>query len=224
MIEKNTFEFLKKLAKNNNKPWFDSNRATYEIARENIKTIVTAIIPELANIDKAIGEAELEVKNCMFRINRDIRFSKEKHPYKINMGMQFNAGGKNKSMAGYYIHVQPGACFVGGGVYMPMPPELKKIRQEIDYNLKSFEKIVKAKAFTTHFEHGLMQEDILSRPPKGYDDTNPALPYLKLKHFVASKNMSDESMTDKSMVKEVIKAFKALQPMIAFLNTAMDGE
>ena len=157
----------------------------------------------------------------MFRINRDVRFSKEKHPYKNNMAMQFNPYGKSLMAAGYYVHIQPGACFLGGGIWMPMAPELKKIRQEIDYNLIDFKKILTNKKFVACFGATVQSQESLTRPPKGYTDDNPALPYLKLKNFVAMQQYTDAEMMDKNMAKNLVKSFEAMQPFIAFLNRAI---
>ena len=157
----------------------------------------------------------------MFRINRDVRFSKEKHPYKNNMAMQFNPYGKSLMAAGYYVHIQPGACFLGGGIWMPMAPELKKIRQEIDYNLADFKKILTNKKFVACFGATVQNQQSLTRPPKGYTDDNPALPYLKLKNFVAMQQYTDAEMMDTNMAKNLVKSFEAMQPFIAFLNRAI---
>ncbi len=221
MIEKQTLDFLKKLKKHNTKEWFDANRSTYEMAKENIKQNILQIIPALEKIDADIAKAHIEPKHCSFRINRDIRFSKNKDPYKTNMGMQFNANGKNVSSAGYYIHIEPGNCFAGGGMYMPMPPDLANIRQEIDYNFKDFKKIITSKNFTNTFTKGIEAYETLQRPPKGYDETNPAITYLKMKGFIAIKQFTDDEMMHKDFTKHVLKTFGALQPLLQFINKAL---
>jgi uncharacterized protein (TIGR02453 family) len=220
MLEKNTMLFLSKLKKNNNKPWFDANRKQYEAAKADFASFVQAVIDGFGKKNKSI--AHLLAKDCMFRINRDVRFSKDKSPYKTNMGAFINAGGKKSNFAGYYFHLEPGACFTGGGMYMPMPQELAKVRQEIDYNLADFKKIINAKKFKTVY--GDLDRDaeyLLSRVPKGYETDNPAAEYLKLKSFVATINIPDTSLKSKKIIDDVITAFEALQTLNNFLNNAL---
>ena len=220
MLEKNTMLFLSKLKKNNNKPWFDANRKQYEAAKADFASFVQAVIDGFGKKNKSI--AHLLAKDCVFRINRDVRFSKDKSPYKTNMGAFINAGGKKSNFAGYYFHLEPGACFTGGGMYMPMPQELAKVRQEIDYNLADFKKIINAKKFKTVY--GDLDRDaeyLLSRVPKGYETDNPAAEYLKLKSFVATINIPDTSLKSKKIIDDVITAFEALQTLNNFLNNAL---
>ena len=143
MLRLSTLKFLKDLKKNNNKPWFDAHRKEYEAAKIDFATFIQAVIDKHSKSDPTIKSTV--AKDCMFRINRDVRFSKDKSPYKTNMGAYINRGGKKSVFAGYYFHCEPGQCFVGGGLWMPMPPELNKVRQEIDYNLDAFIKIMTSK-------------------------------------------------------------------------------
>jgi uncharacterized protein (TIGR02453 family) len=218
MIEKATFQFLTKLKKNNTKEWFDANRKDYEAVKENIKQFAETMIKELGKYDEGI--AQLQVKDCLFRINRDVRFSKNKAPYKTNLGAAFSKGGKKAPTAEFYVHIEPGNCFVGCGFWAPEPNKLNSIRQEVDYNLKDWEAIVKSKKFVTAFSHGLLQDDALKRPPKGYTEDNPAITYLKLKHFVATAPIADDIALSKNYVKELVKLFLVAKPFNDFLNTA----
>lgn len=208
--------FLRSLKKNNTKEWFDANRKTYESAKKEMQDFTTALIQQFSVIDPSI--AHLTYKDCMFRINRDVRFSKDKSPYKTNMGIYICAGGKKSMMAGYYLHIEPGASFVGGGLYMPMPKELAKVRQEIDYNFDVFKKILASKSFKTQFGALNEGEDKLSRVPKGYEADNPAAEFLKHKSFIVMKPISDKEVMDKKLMPETIKAFQALKPLVEFLN------
>lgn len=220
MLQTSTIKFLKDLKKNNNKPWFDANRKQYEAAKSDFASFIQTVIDAYGKKDNSI--AHLTAKECMFRINRDVRFSKDKSPYKSNMGASINAGGKKSNLAGYYIHLEPGTCFVGGGMYMPMPPDLAKIRQEIDYNFAYFKKIISSKKFKSVY--GDLDRDaeyLLSRVPKGYEPTNTAAEYLKFKSFVATFKLPDASLTSKTLVKEMVAGFEALQPLILFLNEAV---
>jgi uncharacterized protein (TIGR02453 family) len=220
MLQPSTLNFLAQLNKNNNKPWFDANRKKYEDAKADFLQLVNKIIQiTTAFDDTLIG---LEPKKCVFRINRDVRFSKDKSPYKTNMGASFNKGGKKIQNAGYYFHVEPGKSFLGGGLYMPMAPELNKIRQEIDYNFTDWKKIVKDKKFKKIFTTGVDGIDYLVRPPKGYDETTPAIYYLKMKSFIATVPLTNAELTDKKVYKTIETTFKQLKPMLNFLNAAIE--
>jgi uncharacterized protein (TIGR02453 family) len=212
--------FLKKLRKNNNKPWFDENRALYVSAKSEFETTVRSLISSFSKIDPTIGH--LEPKNCIFRINRDVRFSKDKSPYKTNFGAFINSGGKKSPLAGYYLHIEPGGSFVGGGLYMPMPDMLAKLRQEIDYNLPEFKSIISAAAFKKQYKELHRGEDIsLTRVPKGYEPSNPAAEYLKLKSIIAMRPLSDEEIQSKDLEKICVAAFKALKPLVEFVNRSI---
>jgi uncharacterized protein (TIGR02453 family) len=220
MIQPSTLSFLKSLKKNNNKPWFDENRDKYESARTNFQEFITELLHNMAAFDPDMKD--LEAKKCMFRINRDIRFSKNKTPYKVNISAHFNKGGKKSVNAGYYIHLQPGGnSFVGGGVWMPEAVELKKLRQEVDYCFPEFKKIVNSPVFKKQYGE-LEKEDMLVNVPKGYDKENPAGEFLKLKSFVATKNISDKELLSPKFSSEIIEAFKALMPLLKFMNRAFD--
>ena len=219
MISKQTLVFLKGLKKHNNKEWFDSNRSVYEQCRAEYQLFVGEILSGLKKIDPTL--AELEAKKCMFRINRDIRFSKNKDPYKTNFGSYFSKGGKNIQCSGYYFHLEPGASFIAGGYWMPPSPDLKKIRSEIDYCFDEFKMLMKAKSFRSSFDD-LDREAVLSRPPQGYDIDNPALEYLKLKSFTVTAPVGDEELLHKDLVTKVVRHFEAMKPMIYFLNRSLD--
>lgn len=220
MLQPATLTFLTDLKANNNKPWLDANRPAYETAKADFIQLVAQLIEELGRVDPAIAETPLLAKDCIFRINRDIRFSPNKAPYKSNFGAWFNRGGKKLATAGYYLNVEPGGSFVAGGMYMPDAPVLATIRQEIDYNLTDFESLLAQPAFTKHFA-GLGREEVLQRPPKGYTADNPAVEYLKLKSFTASHNLSDAALTKPGLAKQALSAFAGLQPLVAYLNKAI---
>ena len=222
MLQSSTTGFLILLKKNNNKPWFDQNREKYISAKNNFEGFVKKIISLASAFDDDIKL--LEVKNCTFRINRDIRFSKDKTPYKSNMGASFNRGGKKSVFAGYYFHLEPGGkSFAGGGLWMPAVQELKKLRQEIDYCFPEFKKILNSPSFKMHYPVLEMDKNqMLVNIPKGYDKENPAGDLLKLKSFVATKNIPDAHLTLPSLTKEVSQTFKALMPLVKFMNRALE--
>jgi uncharacterized protein (TIGR02453 family) len=221
MLQTTTIKFLKDLKKNNNKVWFDQHRKVYEAAKADFAGFIQKLIDLHGKKDESIHT--LVAKDCMFRINRDIRFSKDKSPYKTNFGASINNGGKKAmNTAGYYFHLEPGSCFAGGGLYMPMPEELRKVRQEIDYNFADFKKIMQSKKFKSLYRDlDRSAEYTLSRVPKGYEADNAAAEYLRLKSYVAMVHVSDADLTSKDLVKKTVAAFDALQPVIEFINEAM---
>lgn len=222
MISPSTLSFLKSLKKNNNKPWFDNNRDKYSTAKNNFEEFVASLLQNYSSIDEDLKG--LAVKDCCFRINRDIRFSKNKTPYKISLSASFNRGGKKSIFAGYYFHLQPGGnSFVGGGLWRPEPNELKKLRQEIDYCLPEFKKIITATSFKKNYGELEREENqVLVNVPKGYDKENPAADFLKMKSFVATKNLSDQEVLSPNLEKEIIKSFKALMPLVKFINRSFE--
>ena len=220
MLQAATVKFLKDLKKNNNKPWFEKNKPSYLDAKGDMDQFVQQVIDGLGKTDPDI--APLQSKDCQYRIYRDVRFSKDKTPYKSHMGAFLNKGGKKSPTAGYYFHCEPGRNIVGGGLWMPMPPELNKVRQEIDYNFPEWKKIVNHRSFKKLFPEGLETEEILSRPPKGYEAENPAIEFLKLKSFVVTRTLTDAEMLSKSAVKEILKTFETMKEFINFLNRALE--
>ncbi|WP_276480773.1 DUF2461 domain-containing protein [Paraflavitalea pollutisoli] len=221
MLQSATLKFLKDLKKNNDKSWFDAHRPQYEAAKKDFGQFIQAVIDKQGKQDPTIKE--LTAKDCMFRINRDVRFSKDKSPYKSNFGASINRGGKKSIYAGYYFHCEPGQSFVGGGIWMPMPAEVKKIRQEIDYCFDEFKKIVGNKKFQAVYgdlDRG--EEFSLSRVPQGFEKDNPAAEYLRLKSWLATQELKDADLTSGELVKKTGAAFEALQPLLLFLNRAMD--
>ena len=217
MINKSTLEFLKALKKNNDRNWFEKNRDKYESAKDDFEQFVSELIKELAKINPVLGS--LKAKDCVFRIYRDVRFSKNKAPYKTNMGAYFVEGGKKSPKAGFYIQVEPGNSFIAGGCWMPQAPELKKIGQEIDYNLADFEKILKAAAFKKLFKE--LDDTRLKTNPKGYDSENPAIKHLRQTSFIVDMKLSDAAFTQKDLVKKSGAVYKSMKPFLDFLNTAM---
>jgi uncharacterized protein (TIGR02453 family) len=220
MFQSSTFKFLKDLKKNNNKTWFEKNKSAYLDAKEDAEHFVEQLIAGLGKIDPDI--APLHAKDCTYRIYRDVRFSSDKTPYKTHMGAYLNKGGKKVATAGYYFHVEPGRSMAGGGLWMPMPAELNKVRQEIDYNFAEWTKILGDRRFKKYFAEGLDKDEILSRPPKGYDAENPAIGFLKLKSFVVTRSLTDELITSRSLLKEVTATFGAMKEFINFLNRALE--
>lgn len=220
MLQGSTIQFLQDLKVNNNKNWFEEHRTNIESAKDDFSLFVEAIIKEVSKFDEPIGL--LKPKDCTFRINRDIRFSQNKTPYKTNMAASFSHGGKKAMIAGYYFHCEPNLSFAAGGFYMPLPPELAKIRQEIDYSFDEWIKIIKHKKFKSLFDKGVEGTDMLKRPPKGYDEENPAINFLKMKGFVVSHAFTNTALQDKKAIKQIATCFEVMKPMIDFLNRAVE--
>lgn len=219
MIQATTLKFLKDLKKNNEKTWFEAHRKQYEEARADFGEFIQQLIDRQAKKDPSI--ANLKAKECMFRINRDIRFSKDKSPYKTNFGASINKGGKKSIFGGYYFHLEPGKSFAGGGMWMPMPPELKKVRQEIEYCFDEFKQITGSKKFKSVYD-GLYtgEESKLSKVPQGFDKESPAAEYLKFKSFIALHDLKDADITSAALLKNAATCFETLQPLLLFINRA----
>jgi uncharacterized protein (TIGR02453 family) len=220
MLENNTLQFLKQLTKNNHKAWFDDNRKMYENAKANFIFLVENILTALKKKDTTL--IDVDAKKSIFRINRDVRFSKNKHPYKTNLGAYLCCGGKKISMAGYYLHIEPAKSFIAGGLWMPMSKELQKVRQEIDYNYDAFKKIITNKKLIQQFGGlAINKEVVLTRLPKGYQINNPAIEYLKLKSFIVSKSLTDEEISSPTLLKNITNSYEAMMPFIHFLNQSL---
>jgi len=220
MLQPTTLKFLKQLALHNNKPWFDDNRKQYEAARENFTSLVDEMLLLQAIQDKVYSN--FTAKDCMFRINRDVRFSKDKTPYKQNFSAYFCAGGKKSPLAGYYFHLEPGKSFVAAGMWYPEAPLLKKLRQEIDYSYDEFRNIIYNKKFKATFGELERTPDItLQREPKGYEKDNPAIEFLKLKSLLVTKPLTDAEVYDEKLAKKIVDTFTIATPFVNFLNRAV---
>ncbi len=221
MLQTSTLTFLRSLRKNNNKPWFDAHRAQYEAAKKDMENFVQAVIDQVGRKDPDIKD--LVAKNCLFRINRDIRFAKDKSPYKSNFGASMARGGKKSIYAGYYIHCEPGQSFIGGGLWMPMPDNMKKVRQEIDYCFDEFSSIISSKKFKGTYGELYRGEDVsLAKVPQGFEKENPAAEFLKLKSWLAMREVKDADLTSKTFVRSTVDAFETLRPLLVFLNRGME--
>ena len=217
MLQSSTLRFLKELKKNNNKPWFDAHRKQYEGAKSDFETFIQGVLDKHSKNDPDLKE--LTAKKCMFRINRDIRFSKDKSPYKTNFGASMDKGGRKSGLAGYYFHLEPGKSFLGGGIWMPQPDYLRKIRQEIDYSLDEFTKILGAKKFKALYKDLYIGEDVqLTKVPQGFEKDNPAAKYLKFKSWLVLADINDSTLTSKDLLNKTVDAFYVMQPFVKFLN------
>jgi uncharacterized protein (TIGR02453 family) len=214
---KNCIDFLQQLSANNNREWFAKNKKLYESAKDDFEKITERFIKEIGVFDPDVRS--LIPKDCIFRIFRDVRFSKDKSPYKTNFGASFNKSGKKVHNAGYYFHLQPGESFMGGGIYMPEPDTLKLIRQEIYYNFDEFLKIIEDKEFKKYYK--TIDGSKLSLPPKGYPKDFKGIEYLKYKDYIGMHSFDPMKFDEDKLFEHSLKVFKALKPLNDFLNRAV---
>jgi len=221
MIKQETFNFLLDLKEHNVKEWFDENRSRYQAARKNILDVVDQLIEGIIQFDPSLQG--VLAKQTLFRINRDVRFSKNKDPYKTNFGASIVKGGKKSGYSGYYVNIDPVESFVGGGFYMPPSPVLKKIREHIDFNGPQLKAIEEESSFQKEFG-GLSEAPSLKTAPKGFEKDHPHIDYLRMKSFTAIRPLPLEVMTSEQMVPSCLQALEAMSPLVHFLNDAIDRE
>lgn len=213
----NILKFLNTLSQNNNKIWFDEHKSEYQEAKQNMEVVVQHLIDRIIEFEPALaGE---EAKKCVFRIYRDVRFSKNKDPYKNNMGAFMVPGGKKSGNAGYYLHIEPGSCFIAGGIYMPESAVLKKMREEILYNTDEFKSIIHADEFKKVF--GEVNGEKLKNPPKGFPKDFEDIELLKFKSYTVLHAVSDEQVMDPEFPENAINIFKKMKDFNQFINRAI---
>lgn len=217
MLSKKTFKFLELVVQNNNREWFAEHKYLYEEARADLFPFIAKLIKELSTIDPQYA-SDTEPKKALMRIYRDVRFGKNKDPYKNNYGIAFDVKGYGPNTPSYYLHLQPGNCFFGVGFWQPESCVLKKIREEIDYSTSEFLEIVSAKDFNSIYK--LSEEDKLKKAPKGYDVNHPQIEFLKLKSLIAIYKIDDQEFLKPTIVNKLITAFATIQPFILFLRKA----
>ena len=222
MIKQTSLDFLSKLKKNNSKDWFEQNRDLYEHYKTDILELTENLLTGLSQFDQSISQANLDPKKCLTRVNRDLRFSKDKTPYKNYVLIVFNKNGFHGHTAGYYIQIEPGANFLGGGIWQTTPELLKKIRQEIDYSFYDINKIITSPKFKTIFPSGIQGVGKLKKMPNGYYETNPASELLKMKGFCTKEIISDKTLTSKDCVVTILDRFKTSKPLIDYINKAIE--
>ena len=210
--------FLRKLAKNNSREWMAENKPEYQSTRTVFEGLIGELIAGIASFDE--GLADLQAKKSVFRLHRDTRFSNDKSPYKLNYGASMSKGGRKSPYGSYYIHIKPGDNFIGGGMYMPEAAELKKIRQEIDYNGDELLDIIKASGFQQIY--GDLQGDSLKTAPKGYHKDHEHIDLLRHKGFYFLHKFPDSDLKKTDFVKEVVAKYQLIYPFVSFLNTAID--
>ena len=223
MLTKESLQFLDDLKKNNNRDWFQDNKKRYEIFKKDYHQLVSDFLDVMKPLDPSLEL--LEVKNCTFRINRDIRFSKDKSPYKAHLGVWMSTGAKGANRAGYYVHIEKGASFIAGGFYSPEAEDLKKVRKEIAFFHDDLEAILADKNFKKEFGSlDINETNSLKSMPRGYEKDHPAIAFLKLKSFTATQKYDIAEVTQKDFVAKMSKKLIALKPLNEFINRALETE
>jgi uncharacterized protein (TIGR02453 family) len=223
MLSKDTLQFLDDLKANNNRDWFLENKKRYEAVKNDYQQLVADLLDAMKPMDPSLEM--LEVKNCTFRINRDIRFSKDKTPYKSHLGIWLSSGAKGLNRSGYYIHLEKGASFIAGGLYCPEAEDLKKMRKEIAYFYDDLEAILDDKNFKKEFkDFDRNEKNTLKNPPRGYEKEHPAIEFLKLKSFESSQRIDISAASKKDFVTVMSKKLIALKPLNDFINRALTSE
>jgi uncharacterized protein (TIGR02453 family) len=217
---KKSLSFLRDLKKNNNKEWFHANREQYDEARAEFLGFIERVVSGIGLFDPDLGP--VDPRNTLFRINRDIRFTKDKSPYKTNFGSFIIKGGKKTGNAAYYFHLDPEGSFLGGGVYHPEAQILKKVRQEIYENPEEFREIISDKAFRGYF--GAMYDDRLKTDPKGFPKDFQHMDLLRYKSYIVSRALDEKTVLGDNLVGETLKAFRLMHPLIRFINYALEEQ
>ena len=214
---KPVLEFLSGLQKNNNKAWFDKNRPAYENAKALFEDFVDQLIFSLGTIEDMKG---ITAKDCVMRIYRDIRFSKDKTPYKISMAASIGPGGKKSWRSAYYLHLEPhNASMVAGGLHSPDSAQILKFRTAIDRDARPFKAVINAKSFKQYF--GTVEGEKLKTAPLGFARDHPEIELLRMKDVVAVHRLPDDMVCSPDFSAYVIKAFTAMKPFLEYLNSTV---
>ncbi len=223
MLSKDSLQFLDDLKANNNRDWFLDNKKRYEVFKKDYQQLVADFLDAMKPLDPTLKM--LEVKNCTFRINRDIRFSKDKSPYKDHVGIWMSSGAKGMNRSGYYVHIARTGSFIAGGFYCPEAEDLKKVRKEIAFFHDDLEEIMHDKNFQKEFvDFDRNENNLLKNPPRGYEKDHPAIEFLKLKSFETSQKFNIEEVLKKDFVSKMTQKLIVLKPLNDFINRALTAE
>jgi uncharacterized protein (TIGR02453 family) len=218
-MEKSILHFIENLEKNNNREWFQKNKALYDEAREAFEATINVLIPAIARFDSSVKF--VTAKDCLFRIYRDVRFAKDKSPYKTNFGAWISKSGRKSSGPGYYVHMQPDGCFLSGGIYMPDAETLKKIRQEIFYNVAELKRILADRKFKKYFS-GIDEWDKQKIAPRDYPKDFPEIEILKNRSYTISHAIERKVVESDAFPEYALKVFQTMYPYNVFLGRAID--
>lgn len=213
-------DFLSQLKLNNNREWFQENKKLYEAAKKEMEGFVTEMITTISALDPSVQTPAM--KDCMFRIYRDVRFGADKSPYKTNMGAFIAKGGRKSSFPGYYFHFEPGACMLAAGVYQPEPDTLKLLRNEVYFHSAELKAIMDKPSFKKHFDQ-LGDFDKMKKAPKDFPADFPDIDLLKYRSYIVSGNISDKIVTSGNYHKHIMEMLAEMQPFMGFLNRAISN-
>jgi uncharacterized protein (TIGR02453 family) len=214
MIPANIFEFLKALKENNSREWFHANKPWHQQAKNEFDIVAAQLIAMINGIDPEVGLPS--ANDCTFRIFRDTRFSNNKEPYKTNFGAYVTRGGKKSQFAGYYLHLEPGSCFLAGGIYMPEPRVLNAVRQEIFHLTNEFKEIINHPDFVESC--GKVDGEKLKTAPKGYDKNWPDIDLLRLKSYNTMHYISDAEILSANFPAKMQLIYSRMKPFNDFIN------
>lgn len=213
-LTRSTLTFLRDLVKNNNREWFHENRPRYDAAKTELCGVVERVLTDMSAFEPLANTA---VKDCIFRINRDIRFAKDKRPYKNNLAFAIGPGGRHSGRIDYYVHIQPGdQSFLGAGMWQPTPANLAKFRQEVDYNAGELKQIIDADEFRAYFPEAA--GDVMKTSPKGYPADHPEIELLRRKELFFIHRYTDKAVLSADFADEVVRGSRILKPYCDFLN------
>lgn len=216
-----TLNFTVDLEANNNRDWFNTHKSRYEAAREDFIQFMEALLEKLSPVEPALGQQK--AKDTLFRIYRDVRFSHDKRPYKDHICAYLTTEGRKSIKPGWYIHIKGGnKSFLAGGLWMPPAPQLKALRQEIDYNLDEFEALLQKASFKKYF--GKIEGEQLKSAPKGYAADHPAIEHLKRKSLNVSHTLTDKQVTSPDFLKYCTEVLTAMKPVNDFFLRAFQGQ
>ena len=221
MITQQTLDFLRALKENNSRDWFQAHKPEFESAYADFFDTVVSFVDGVASFDATIAASRPDPKSCIMRIYRDTRFSKDKTPYKTGFFAFVGNGGWKAGNAGYYLHLEPGASFAGGGLYLPEAEILAKTRRAVDRHFPEWLSIVTAPELLEQYPEGVQPSGSTKRPPKGYDAANPAIEYLRFKGYYTRRFFSDHDVTSLDFPVRLTSVCRAVLPMIDFLNDAI---
>ncbi|MGB5437997.1 MAG: DUF2461 domain-containing protein [Maribacter sp.] len=218
IITKDTFDFLRQLERNNNREWFTENKSSFKSVESDVKAFYAAAMDHLKKHD------EIE-KIKLFRIYRDVRFSKDKTPYKAHFGGSFARAGA-RLRGGYYIHIKPGDSFIAAGFWEPNKEDLLRIRKELELDAEEFKKVINEASFKKIW--GSLIGDEVKTAPKGFDKSHQDIDLIKKKQYIFVRKFSDKEVLSKEFAKMVDDSFKAIRPyfdlMSDILTTNLNGE
>lgn len=213
-------DFLNELKQNNTREWFQQNKLRYELLRADFESFLNKLIPEVYKFDPGIGL--ITAKDCIFRIYKDIRFSKDKTPYKTNFGAFIAENGRKSLKAGYYVHLDPEESFLGGGLYMPPPDILKLVRQEIFFTSEELKGIMNEDAFRNIYGGLHDMEDKLKKPPRDYPLDFKDIELLKHKSYTVWHTLSTDVLSSGALLEDILLKFRAMASFNAYLNRVFE--